>query len=83
MGKPNLTTCPKNRQYYKALSEIRSREQETSSHHLPVIALTAYSLSHDRKRFLQEGFDGHVSKPVEVKLLIKEIKRVLAIRDES
>jgi len=62
----------------EALKEIRARELGTSTH-LPVIALTAYSLRGDKERFLQEGFDGYVSKPMEVAVLVDEMKRVLAV----
>jgi CheY-like chemotaxis protein len=61
-----------------ALRAIRTNEQG-KSHHLPVIALTAYSLRGDRERFLEEGFDGYVSKPMAVDELIEEMKRVLDV----
>ena len=30
----------------------------------PVIAVTAYAMPEDRQRFLNEGFDGYVPKPI-------------------
>ena len=60
----------------EALREIRKKEEGTS-YHQPVIALTAYSLRGDKERFIEGGFDGYVSKPLEVDLLIAEMKRVL------
>ncbi len=62
----------------EALLEIRRKEQETSRHQ-PVIALTAFSMRGEEKRFLEEGFDGYVSKPFAVKELIFEIKRVIGM----
>ncbi len=62
----------------EALKAIRINELGTSRH-LPVIALTAYSMRLDKDRFLQEGFDGHVSKPVELEYLVYEIKKVLSL----
>ena len=59
-----------------AVREIRSNEQG-GARHLPVIALTAYSLPGDRERFLREGFDGYVSKPLQLTDLVSEMKRVL------
>ena len=32
---------------------------------MPVIAVTSYALPEDRERFLQEGFDAYMSKPVD------------------
>ena len=59
----------------EALREIRRNEQETDLHQ-KVIALTAYSLHGDKERFMQEGFDGYVSKPMDIGELIDEMKRV-------
>ena len=60
----------------EALKSIRLKEQETHLHQ-PVIALTAYSLRGDKERFLKEGFDGYISKPLEAKELVCEMKRVV------
>ena len=61
-----------------ALREIRKKEEGTS-YHQPVIALTAYSLRGDKERFIEGGFDGYVSKPLEIDLLVEEMKRVLGV----
>lgn len=45
---------------------------------LPVIALTANALSSAREMFLEEGFDGFVSKPIEIPELERVLKRVLS-----
>jgi len=60
----------------EALQEIRSRELETMDHQL-VVALTAYSMRGDMERFLNDGFDGYVSKPLITTELVAEMKRVL------
>jgi PAS domain S-box-containing protein len=62
----------------EALREIRKKEEGTS-YHQPVIALTAYSLRGDKERFIEEGFDGYVSKPLEVDLLVEEMNRVMGV----
>ena len=60
----------------EALQEIRKKEQGTTAH-LPVIALTAYSMRGDKDRFLKEGFDGFISKPLTVGELAGEMQRVV------
>jgi PAS domain S-box-containing protein len=59
----------------EALQEIRKRERGTFVHQ-PVIALTAYALRGDRERFLQEVFDGYLSKPFKANELTREMRRV-------
>jgi PAS domain S-box-containing protein len=60
----------------ETVREIRRMEVGTT-HHQQVIALTAYALRGEKERFLSEGFDGYVSKPLEIKELISEMKKVV------
>ena len=60
----------------EALCEIRRKESGTSLHQ-KIIALTAYSMRGEQTRFLEEGFDGYVSKPLIIKELMDEMKRVM------
>ncbi len=62
----------------EALRAIRAQEEGTSCHQ-KVIALTAHALRNERDRFLYEGFDGYLSKPVEQQELIAEMKRVMGL----
>lgn len=59
-----------------ALREIRRKEQG-GEHRQPVIALTAYALRGEKEHFLEAGFDGYVSKPLDIRELVSEIKRVV------
>lgn len=60
-----------------AVSIIREQEQKTGGH-IPIIALTAFALNGDRERLLSKGFDGYVSKPVDMQQLADELQRVIA-----
>ncbi|MDD2366539.1 MAG: response regulator [Desulfuromonadaceae bacterium] len=58
----------------EAFKAIRERENLSS---VPVIALTAYAMQSEHQRFIDIGFDGYISKPVQVDKLIAEIDRVM------
>jgi CheY-like chemotaxis protein len=62
----------------EALMEIRRLESGTDLHQ-PVVALTAHALRGEKDRFMASGFDGYISKPLEVKELVDEMKRVLGV----
>lgn len=59
-----------------ALRQIRRKEQSTGLRQ-PIIALTAHALRGEKERLLAEGFDGYVSKPLDLVELMSEIKYVL------
>ncbi len=55
----------------EALSRLR---QTSAQPPIPVLAVTAQAMSGDRERFLAAGFDGYLSKPVDVAELIKAVR---------
>ena len=55
----------------EALARLRE-DQRTAS--IPVLALTAQAMRGDRERFLEAGFDGYLSKPVDVTELIQTVR---------
>lgn len=57
---------------------LRSHE---STKHIKVIALTAYAMKGDREMFLQEGFDGYISKPVTMKEFLEAVSGFLQVGD--
>ncbi len=56
----------------EALGRLRADARTAS---LPVVALTAQAMEGDRERFLAAGFDGYLSKPVNIADLIATVKR--------
>jgi two-component system, cell cycle response regulator DivK len=55
-----------------ALQRLRADERTAG---IPVLALTAQAMQGDRERFLAAGFDGYLSKPIDVDELIETVRR--------
>jgi two-component system cell cycle response regulator DivK len=56
----------------EALGRLRADERTAS---IPVLALTAQAMEGDRERFLAAGFDGYVSKPVNIVAFVGTVKQ--------
>jgi two-component system, cell cycle response regulator DivK len=56
----------------EALGQLRAR---TCTASIPVLALTAEAMRGDRERFLAAGFDGYLSKPVDIVELIAAVRQ--------
>ncbi len=59
---------------YTLLQRIR----ESSWPALRVVALTAHAMAGDRDRALEAGFDGYVTKPLDVRGFPAQVERALA-----
>ena len=47
---------------------------DTNTRHIPIIALTAFAMKGDQEGLLAEGFDGYLSKPINIKELPKVVE---------
>jgi CheY-like chemotaxis protein len=66
---------------YQFLREVRRRRGEVRP--VPSIALTAYVRREDRTRALAEGFDRHVSKPIEPERFLRVLAELAGQRDSK
>ena len=60
----------------EATAAIREREKE-SGRHTVIIALTARAMGEQLELLLSQGFDGYLTKPIEIELLFAEVRRSL------
>jgi two-component system cell cycle response regulator DivK len=61
----------------EALNRLRANERTAS---IPVLALTAQAMHGDRERFLAAGFDGYISKPVDIARLLGAVRELCDAR---
>ncbi len=62
-----------------ALKQLRA---DPKTKGIPVIAITASAMTHNRQTMLAEGFDGYQTKPITLKDFLEEVRRVLAARGD-
>ncbi|HHB95110.1 MAG TPA: response regulator, partial [Campylobacterales bacterium] len=61
----------------EATHEIVNYENEESLTHTPIIALTANALKGDRERFIEDGLDEYIAKPIQNNELLFILKKFL------
>ena len=57
-----------------ALGQLRA---DPATRAIPVIAVTASAMTHDRKKIMAAGFDGYQSKPIKVKEFVDAVREML------
>ncbi|HJR15658.1 MAG TPA: response regulator [Gemmatimonadales bacterium] len=58
---------------FTLLQEIRKFSSSTAR----VIALTAHAMTGDRERALDAGFDGYITKPIDIRAFPDQVERAL------
>ena len=61
---------------YEAAKMIRSLDREDAKE-IPIIAMTANAFTEDRIKAKEAGMDEHISKPIDMKLLVKIIHELV------
>ncbi len=65
-----------------ATRAIRSLKDKKAAS-IPIVAMTADAFSENVTECMNAGMDGHIAKPIDVKLVIKEIRRIRERRSKS
>ena len=61
---------------YEATRRIRNfKDADKAS--IPIIAMTANAFEEDRQNAVNAGMNGHIAKPIDVSILMQELKNIL------
>jgi two-component system, cell cycle response regulator DivK len=64
------------------ITAMKQLKAEPNTKSIPIIAVTASAMTHNRTTMLAEGFDGYQTKPISLKDFLGEIDRVLQARSK-
>ena len=78
--KPNLVLMDIQLPGIDGITALKQLQADPEMAHVPVIAITASAMTHNRATMLAEGFDGYQTKPISLKEFLGELERVLATR---
>jgi len=56
------------------VSALQKLRADTATSQIPVVAMTASVMKEDRERFDKAGFDGFITKPIDVKTFPEQIR---------
>jgi CheY-like chemotaxis protein len=59
------------------MAAVRELKREPATAKIPVIAVTASAMPLERATILRAGFDGYQAKPISVKDLLAEVRRLV------
>jgi CheY-like chemotaxis protein len=60
---------------FDVLARLRASGEAS---HLPIVAVTASVMDHDRKKILAAGFDAYVAKPVNIRELLQTLENLFS-----
>ena len=61
----------------EALARLRG---DPTTRAIPVLAVTASAMTHDRQEIMAAGFDGYQTKPISVRPFVEAVEQLLARR---
>ncbi len=67
----------------EATRAILDYEQKHNLNHIPIIAVTANALYGDREKFLSDGMDEYVPKPIDLNVFLDVLKKFFSEKENS
>ena len=65
----------------EATKAIIDYEQKNNLNHIPIIAVTANALNGDRERFLSDGMDEYIPKPIDLNVFLDVLKKFFSQKE--
>jgi two-component system, cell cycle response regulator DivK len=63
------------------ITAMKQLKAAPKTNRIPIVAITASAMTHNRQTMLAEGFDGYQTKPLALREFLEEVKRLIAKDD--
>ena len=75
--RPNLILMDIQLPGIDGMEALRRLRADEATRPIPVIAVTASAMTHDRQKIMAAGFDGYQSKPISVRPFLEAVRQML------
>ena len=65
------------------MTVVRMLKENVATRDITILALTACAMKGDKERILQAGFNGYVSKPIDIQDFIDTVRKLLNSRTDK
>jgi len=65
------------------IAAMKQLKAEPATQSIPIIAITASTMTNNRQAMLAEGFDGYQTKPITLKDFLAEVERVIKVSSKE
>lgn len=62
------------------ITAMKQLKASPNTNRIPIVAITASAMTHNRQTMLAEGFDGYQTKPLSLKEFLLDVDRLVANR---
>ena len=59
----------------EATKAIRRYEEQSATHHISIVTMTANAMKGDRETYLEAGMDDYITKPIKRELVFESIEK--------
>jgi CheY-like chemotaxis protein len=75
--RPDLVLCDLRMPIMNGYEVVQEFKADTRLQQIPIVAVTASSMSGDSKKALAAGFDGYIAKPIEPETFVQQVEDFL------
>ena len=77
LHRPNLVLMDIQLPAINGLEAARILAKKSETEDIPIVALTAFAMKGDEERFLENGFEGYIPKPINTRKFVEQVESFL------